>query len=96
MKNELLERRADLLSELQEVERQIEDEATMSIVNARREQGLSLVFARFHAGEYIINSNGRVWWCDANGDLVELAETWEFEAAQGLVKLGVLEKITHG
>ena len=89
---DLLEKRQQLLRDLETVSREIEEAETSQY----RMDGIAKdLIARFSSGQYVMVSLGRHWWVDGNGDLIELVSQDESAALFDLVKKGVISYFRH-
>jgi hypothetical protein len=88
---DILTRRNELLRELEEIDREIEQSANAAL---RAEAENEDVLARYIAGDYVIMSFDRHWWVNQNGELIERVSADDFEALKRMEKKGYFKKIT--
>ncbi len=91
----LEQRRADLMRELKEIDRQIDQVKLEDWFSARQNAFDRSVLARFQEGQFLTNSNGRTWWCKEGVGLLEFCDSSEFDAVKRLEKAGFLKKGTR-
>jgi hypothetical protein len=66
---DLITEREDLASQLKYIDRQIEDAQNAAW---RMDNKKQYIAERYANGEYVVSSFNRMWWVDANGELLEL------------------------
>ena len=91
----LEQRRADLMRELKEIDRQIEAEQKEAWFADRESAIDRAVLARFEQGQFMVNMSGRTWWCKEGVGLFEFCDASEWEAIQRLERAGFLKKGTR-
>lgn len=86
----LIKRRKEVLDELNQISREIEDAQTEIFKHVARQK---IIVQRYFDGESIVVSFGRYWWVDANGDLLGLVDESDIQDLKELTDKGVFEKI---
>jgi len=89
--NALVSRRAELLEELTQVTRQIEDAETEVF---RHIASQKILVKRYFEGDSIVVSFGRHWWVNQDGDLLGMVDESDLSDLKELVKNGVFERVT--
>lgn len=88
--NDLVKRRAELLEELSQVTREIEDAQTEVF---RHVASKKYIIQRYFTGDRIIISFGRHWWVNQDGDLLGMVDESDILELRKLVKSGILERV---
>mgnify|MGYP003441533868 FL=1 len=89
--NELVKRRAELLEELSQVTREIEDAQTEVF---RHIAGEKILVQRYFDGDRIVVSFGRHWWVDQDGDLIGMVDESDITELKKLTQSGIFERVT--
>lgn len=89
--NKLYSRRTAIMSEICQIDREIED-ATTDIFKLN--SGYSDLLWSYKEGNSIVKSFDRYWWVDANGELLCNATETEISMLKSLIKKGVIKKIS--
>lgn len=89
--NELVKRRAELLEELGQVTRTIEDAQTQVFKLVASETRL---VHRYFDGDRIVISFGQHWWINQDGDLVGKVDDSDVFDLKTLVDSGLFKEVT--
>lgn len=89
--NELVNRRAELLEELSQVTREIEDAQTEVF---RHIASQKILVQRYFNGDRIVVSFNRFWWVNQDGDLLGMVDESDISELKKLTKTGLFERVT--
>jgi len=89
--NGLVTRRAELLEELSQVTREIEDAQTEVF---RHIASQKILVQRYFDGDMIVVSFDRFWWVNQNGDLLAMVDESDISELKELTQSGIFERVT--
>ena len=89
--NNLVTRRGELMEELSQITREIEDAQTEVF---RHIAGQKILVQRYFEGDSVIVSFNRFWWINQNGDLLGMVDESDISELKKLTKSGIFERIT--
>lgn len=85
----LLQRRKELLQQLEAIKRQIEDVENELFGIGIQEKA---IIQRFMNGDYVVLSFDRDWWVSKTGEFLERVSPHDLDRIQFLVKQGIIKK----
>ena len=88
--NTLIKRRGELLEELNQVTREIEDAQTEVFKLLASEK---ILVQRYFDGDRIVVSFGRYWWINEDGDLLGLVDESDIDEIKILTEKGVFMRV---
>ena len=88
--NELVKRRGELLEELNQVTREIEDAQTEVF---RHIASQKMFVQRYFDGDRIVVSFDRFWWVNQDGDLLGMVDESDISELKKLTSSGVFERV---
>lgn len=89
--NELVKRRAELLEELSQVTREIEDAQTEVF---RHIASQKVLVRRYFDGDMVVVSFDRFWWVNQDGDLLGTVDESDISELKTLTQSGIFERVT--
>ena len=89
--NELVKRRAELLKELSQVTREIEDAQTEVF---RHIASQKMLIQRYFDGDRIVVSFDRFWLVNQDGDLLGTVDESDISELKKLTQSGIFERVT--
>ena len=87
----LITRRNEILAELEQVTREIEDAQTEAFRHIASEKNL---VQRYFDGQSVVVSFGRYWWVSQDGDLLGMVDESDIAELKILVEKGIFERIS--
>ena len=90
--NNLVTRRGELMDELNQITREIEDAQTEVF---RHIASQKILVQRYFEGDSVIVSFNRFWWINQDGDLLGMVDESDILELKELTNSGIFERITH-